>query len=181
MRTLSEKAQRKALIRRFIQVSKKYVKAQEKARLANQHGLEPGDYSRCLKTNGVACTPCKEYMAQYMRTKWATDSRYREWDKAKKRKYKVSNGRERARKRNIVREYYTRKQIFDRDGYDCYLCHEPVDLTASHNMGQPGWELYPHVEHVIPLAKGGTDTLDNVKIAHAKCNMDKGTRLLPST
>jgi 5-methylcytosine-specific restriction endonuclease McrA len=74
----------------------------------------------------------------------------------------------------VPSQYYTRQQLFDRDGYDCYLCNLPVELTANHIVGQPGWELYPHIDHVIPLALGGHDTLDNVKITHAKCNMVKG-------
>ena len=53
-------------------------------------------------------------------------------------------------------------------------------LGTPHNMSQPGWELYPHIDHVIPLSAGGHDALENVKLAHAKCNHDKelNSRLL---
>ena len=29
---------------------------------------------------------------------------------------------------------------------------------------------YPSRDHVVPLAKGGTHTWDNVKLAHFRCN-----------
>jgi 5-methylcytosine-specific restriction endonuclease McrA len=45
-------------------------------------------------------------------------------------------------------------------------------------MGEEGWELYPHLDHVIPLSKGGNDTPDNVRTTHAKCNMAKGDVVL---
>ncbi len=34
-----------------------------------------------------------------------------------------------------------------------------------------------HLDHVIPLARGGTDTPDNMAWAHAFCNLSKGNRL----
>lgn len=52
---------------------------------------------------------------------------------------------------------------------DCYLCGEPIDYEAHH--------LDPMsftIEHITPLARGGTDTLDNIGPAHRKCNRSKG-------
>ena len=165
--------------------AKRAQKALEKVKkqeiLNNQHGIAVGDYDRCKTNNGVACDPCKAIAAKYVRDKFKNDPKYKarekEWKKLNPHK-RPHNGRDRAKKRGIEYKYYTRQQIFDRDGYDCYLCGDPTDLTAPHVQGQPGWETYPHIEHVIPLAKGGIDTLDNVKIAHAKCNMDKGVQIL---
>jgi len=176
-----EERQRRALINRLIRAMKRYARAQERERLANQHGVVIGDYTRCKKSNKVACDPCKAIAAQYVREKWASDPKYREAEKAyfKNNPHKrPPKSRDRARKMGAKRSYYTRQQIFDRDGYDCYLCNTPIDLTAPHVQGQPGWETYPHIEHVIPLALGGDDTLENVKIAHAKCNIDKGIAIL---
>lgn len=151
---------------------------QEKLRLLNQHGTTIGDYDRCRKNNTTACVVCKAYAAKYARDKFHSDPKYKlkekEWRRNNPHKT-VRNSRDRARKKGVPSQYYTRQHIFDRDGYDCYLCNLPVDLTANHVQGQPGWELYPHIEHVIPLALGGHDTLANVKIAHAVCNIRKGT------
>ena len=178
-----ESAERKRLIKKLIKLMKAratHIRKTEIQARKNRHGVSIGDYTRCKRLNGQACEPCKATAAKYVREKWHADPKYKEaeklWRKANpdkiysnKNKHRVKGGKHRA---------YTRNQIIKRDGSDCYLCHTPVDFTATHVQGQLGWELYPHVEHVIPLALGGDDTLDNVKIAHAKCNIDKGTRLL---
>jgi 5-methylcytosine-specific restriction endonuclease McrA len=55
----------------------------------------------------------------------------------------------------------------------CWLCGEGIDYTLPH--------LDPKsftIDHVIPLAKGGTDTLDNVRAAHRSCNSTKRARLI---
>jgi len=156
-------------------------KARQREELLNQHGTTVGDYDRCRKTNGTACDLCKAVAAEYMRVKSKTPKykeREREWRRNNPHKAYLSS-KDRAKKYGVPSEHYTRQQIFDRDGYDCHICREPVDITATHAQGQPGWERYPHIDHVIPLALGGSDTFDNVKIAHARCNLDKGARLLP--
>ncbi|MFE4367961.1 MULTISPECIES: HNH endonuclease [unclassified Streptomyces] len=35
-----------------------------------------------------------------------------------------------------------------------------------------------HLDHVVPLSKGGTDTADNMVPACAKCNLSKGAKTL---
>jgi len=30
-----------------------------------------------------------------------------------------------------------------------------------------------HIDHLVPLAKGGSDTLENVRPAHGICNLRK--------
>ena len=53
----------------------------------------------------------------------------------------------------------------------CHICGEPIDYSLPH------WEQESFVvDHLIPLAAGGTDTLDNKAAAHRKCNRDKGAR-----
>jgi IgA-specific serine endopeptidase len=182
---LQEKA-RKAQALKDAQEAKRAEKAriaaERKARqeaFDKQHGTSIADYSRCKKKNKEACSPCRAAAAQYRRAQVAKDpEKFKEQDRKYRKEHGNVTSRDRAKKNGGKYAYYTRKQIFDRDGYDCYLCKTPIDLNAPHIQGEPGWETYPHVEHVIPLALGGDDTLENVKIAHAKCNMDKGTRLL---
>lgn len=161
---------------------KKSIRIREQERLQNQHGVSVGDYYRCKKRNRVACDLCKQIAAKYRKEQVAKDPTKFNRQKRESNKRNGTNhkNRDRARKRGVVSQYYTRKQIIDRDGLDCHICKVPVDLTANHVQGQPGWELYPHIDHVVPLALGGIDTIDNVKLAHAKCNIDKGTRLLPA-
>jgi len=54
-----------------------------------------------------------------------------------------------------------------------YICNHKVIKSKDTNH-----DLYPSIEHVIPIAKGGKHTWDNVKLAHRKCNMEKGIELI---
>lgn len=56
------------------------------------------------------------------------------------------------------KEAYTRSQVWEKSGGVCWLCHELVDPKR--------WD----VEHVHPIFLGGPDILDNVEVAHPRCN-----------
>jgi 5-methylcytosine-specific restriction endonuclease McrA len=59
-----------------------------------------------------------------------------------------------------------RRAIYDRDGGMCQLCHEPVDYDAM------------HLDHIIPLSKGGTHEPGNVQTAHGFCNRKKAAKVV---
>lgn len=54
----------------------------------------------------------------------------------------------------------------------CAICGNPIDYTLPHR--DPGEYV---VDHIVPLALGGADTLANKQPAHRKCNATKGARL----
>lgn len=51
----------------------------------------------------------------------------------------------------------------------CHLCGNEIDYEASHL--EP---LAFTIDHIIPLAKGGLDEIDNIAAAHRQCNRAKG-------
>lgn len=53
----------------------------------------------------------------------------------------------------------------DRDRWVCHLCRRSVNPSAS--PMSPGG---PTIDHLVPLAKHGTHTWDNVALAHRSCN-----------
>lgn len=64
-------------------------------------------------------------------------------------------------------------EIIKRDGCKCYLCNEDVKLDVHYNNDKA-----PTIEHVVPIALGGTHTWNNVKVAHRKCNNYKGINMI---
>lgn len=73
------------------------------------------------------------------------------------------------------------KRLMKRDKGICYLCGENCNLnnyiTLDNGTIVTG-ESYPSIEHIIPVSKGGTHTWDNVKVAHRKCNSEKGAKII---
>lgn len=63
------------------------------------------------------------------------------------------------------------KWVTDRDGWDCQLCGEPVDKTLS---GDPVDPWSPTLDHVIPQSMGGSDDVENLRLAHRWCNQVRG-------
>ena len=105
-------------------------------------------------------------------------------EKAAKKKWNLKNSikiaemsrRRRARINNNDFEQYTEEQVLLRYGSICYICNISIDLKAQRKIGLNGWENSLHIDHVIPVSKGGADKLENVKPTHALCNIRKGNK-----
>jgi 5-methylcytosine-specific restriction endonuclease McrA len=85
--------------------------------------------------------------------------------------------RRRARIRNAGWEKYTEQQVIELYGLICYICEEEIENRTC-LIGSPGWERTLHMDHVFPIAKGGSDTLYNVRPTHAQCNLRKHVDLV---
>ena len=79
------------------------------------------------------------------------------------------------------RESITLDEVIERDGGICYLCGCETskddcwyDVNGYHVCG----DTYPTRDHVIPIARGGTHTWDNVRLACRRCNSQKNDRTL---
>lgn len=62
--------------------------------------------------------------------------------------------------------------LIERDGNNCHICLTEIDLSLARNS-----RFGATIDHVIPVSKGGADTLDNMKLAHWICNIKKGNKL----
>lgn len=69
-------------------------------------------------------------------------------------------------------EVITVAALIERDGDCCYLCGRQVSdaLPFTH-------PLKANIDHVVPLSRGGSHTLDNVRVACRSCNSAKGARV----
>ena len=68
-------------------------------------------------------------------------------------------------------ESFSYREVFERDGWVCGICCEPVDSALE----------YPHpmsksLDHVVPLSRGGSHSRGNAQLAHLSCNLRKGDR-----
>ncbi len=69
-----------------------------------------------------------------------------------------------AKKRNALVEKVSRAVVYERDGGRCHLCGKKVKPKR--------W----HLEHIIPLARGGEHSYRNVAVSCPKCNLSKHTK-----
>jgi len=70
--------------------------------------------------------------------------------------------------RRATCEKVERTILFRRDEGRCHLCGKKVKIN--------GW----HLDHIVPLSKGGEHSYRNVAVACPRCNMQKGPGRLPS-
>lgn len=59
---------------------------------------------------------------------------------------------------------FTRAEIWERDAGKCHLCGKSCDAQA--------W----HLDHLIPISRGGPNAPWNVAVAHPRCNLSRGNR-----
>lgn len=84
---------------------------------------------------------------------------------------------DRARKYGV--EYIpgiTLKKVVARDGLRCAICGGMCDWN-DHTWSSCSGPLYPSVDHIIPMAKGGPHIWENVQVAHVMCNSEKGDKV----
>jgi len=72
------------------------------------------------------------------------------------------------------------EKLYKRDNGICSICGGKCDWSDHQYRGRYFivGKTYPSIDHVIPLAKGGTHSWDNVKLAHLSCNSAKGASLV---
>lgn len=67
----------------------------------------------------------------------------------------------------------------ERDNHTCYLCGTKTD-RSDYRVDESGNFIagpsYPSIDHVVPLSKGGTHDMSNVRLACCRCNAIKGNR-----
>lgn len=94
-----------------------------------------------------------------------------------KRLYKDSNYRQRARHFGVeYQKGITLRKAVSRFGLTCALCGTLCDWN-DRSWSKYCGALYPSIDHIIPMAKGGGHTWNNVQIAHILCNSKKETKV----
>lgn len=99
----------------------------------------------------------RQYYSNYQRERYATDPEYRAKVLA----------------RQSERYYGDRSEIAEAEAWQCWLCGEAIDREARHPD-----PLALHVDHMLPVSKGGKSDPANLAPAHAYCNISKNDRLV---
>lgn len=63
-------------------------------------------------------------------------------------------------------------KVGERDGWRCHICGRTVEQRAGGAKAPKG----ATVDHLIPIADGGTHTWENVALAHRRCNVSRGAK-----
>lgn len=77
-------------------------------------------------------------------------------------------------KRDYAKYKMSARELAQRDGTDCGICHQPVDMTLARVDGLD----CPSVDHILPRSHGGSHEPANLQLAHLRCNMLKSDRIV---
>lgn len=132
-----------------------------------QHHCRRPEYTTC-KVSIRDCVVCAEPFSTQHTTLTCSPT-----CAAIKRKQDSRLGKDirRARQRSAYVAPVYRQRVFEADGWRCHLCHRMVNRTAV--VPHP---LAPTIDHLVPLAVGGTHEPSNCRTAHFRCNYRKGAR-----
>jgi 5-methylcytosine-specific restriction endonuclease McrA len=100
--------------------------------------------------------------------------RYRNTPKGQQNEIKKSRKR-RTLKMGGSHEEYSESLVIHTYGTICHICNKNIDMNASRRVGYGNWEYGLHIDHLVPISKGGDDCLSNVRPTHAICNIRKGS------
>lgn len=93
---------------------------------------------------------------------------YRKTEAGKER-HRIEKRLRRAKRTDAYVAPVVRAEIYKRDGWICGICREKVNpkFVVPHPLAKT-------IDHIVPLAKGGTHEPKNVQLAHFICNSLKG-------
>lgn len=72
-----------------------------------------------------------------------------------------------AQETEAERKRVDRDSIIARDGMVCGICGNVIKAVQE-----------IHIDHIVPISQGGKSVPENLQVAHARCNLSKGARLL---
>lgn len=149
--------------------NKEYVKGyQDKYRKEHPRKLK-GTRIRLVQNltgNTQAERAAESARLYYERNVQKERERQRKYAKLHPEQYQAKRQNRRAREKNAVGRITEKewKSVLDKYGRRCLCCRRD-DVTIS-------------MDHVVPLAVGGTNTVDNVQPLCRSCNSKKGTKTI---
>lgn len=159
------------------------ARAVEKARYkADLDAMRDAGFSLCGK---CGCLPIERFTASGIETKNCTECNRRKaaeqhrknpdrlWArKQKRRRAKANDGGKLTKQVDAIQ----RSKVLDAAGWVCYYCGIDVvkPVRDKDNKGYRPDEA--HVDHIVPIAEGGTNETSNLRCSCGACNLSKGAR-----
>lgn len=81
---------------------------------------------------------------------------------------KRAKRKRRAVHRHVLADTVDPRTVYDRDHWMCGICRKAVDPSLTHPN-----PMSASLDHVIPIAMGGSHTYLNTQLAHLQCNLNK--------
>ena len=99
-------------------------------------------------------------------------ARAKRWREGNPSKVRIKNDRRRALKMSAFVEDVDVDIVYEAESGACFVCGEGIDRELK----------FPHprsltLEHIVPLARGGTHSYANSSVSHYRCNASKGARI----
>lgn len=92
----------------------------------------------------------------------------------KRKERRIHRSRRRARIKGAKNEPIDPLLVFESHGWSCYVCGEDTPKKLRGTIKPRA----PELDHIIPLSKGGSHTLDNVACCCRECNNEKADLLI---
>lgn len=83
-------------------------------------------------------------------------------------------------KNQFVDRDITLERLYRRDKGICYLCGKSCSWNDIDKENHLVGHDYPTIDHIYPVARGGTHSWENVRLACWSCNISKSDTLLPN-
>ena len=141
---------------------------------------EVAEQERAEYLSSLANHTCSECGGKYTATQLGTKYCSRRCASRVGDRTKKARKRLRAEANGVV-DTITLDELMIKDGNECYLCGEECnrnDYVISDEGHFIVGRAYPSIDHVMPVAKGGAHTWDNVRLAHHHCNTIKSDNLI---
>lgn len=126
------------------------------------------------------CSVCGTvFYSQYKTQKYCCDECRR---KANNKKWNRKDWERVKDKSLYIDSDITLIRLYKRDHGRCWICGGKTnwnDWSISDNGNKYPGATYPVRDHVIPLARGGEHSWENVRLAHWECNANKADTLYP--
>jgi hypothetical protein len=136
---------------------------------------------RRIKKNHKHYKQCSECGRHYFTTRINSSTCSSKCQKKRNNRLKELRRRNMLKTNGKINRDISLSSLIEKDNSICQLCGKPIDeedfnyTDEGHFIAGP---KYPSIDHIIPVAKGGTHTIDNVQLAHRDCNYNKSDESL---